>query len=46
MGQFAEVLHIRPWEIELLTVQDFDILEQFISDRNEAIRKAADNGGS
>jgi hypothetical protein len=45
MGSFAEVLHIRPWETRLLTVDEFDKLEQYLVDREEAMRKAAKPNG-
>ena len=42
MGAFAEVLGIRPWEWELLTVAETKGLERYIDDRNEEIRRASE----
>lgn len=42
MGQFSEVLHIRPWEAKLLTVDEFDLLERYLADRDREMRKAAE----
>lgn len=34
MGVFAEFLTIRPWEMELLDVQQFQALCKYIDDKN------------
>lgn len=45
MGQFAEILHLTPWDVEeKMSVEVFDALEQYLHDREEAIRKAAKDG--
>jgi hypothetical protein len=32
---FAEILGIRPWETDLLTVREFDALARYIDDKNQ-----------
>lgn len=36
MGVFAEFLGIRPWEIDRLSVQEFDALCNYIDRKNDA----------
>jgi hypothetical protein len=38
------VLHVRPWEFDRITVDEFDMLAQYLDDRAEEIRKATKNG--
>lgn len=46
MGQFAEVLHIRPWETrDLMTAGEFDALADYLRMRDEQIRKGAHSDG-
>jgi hypothetical protein len=35
MGVFAEYLGIRPWEIDRLTLAEFNALCKYIDDKNE-----------
>jgi hypothetical protein len=32
---FAEVLHIRPWEMSLLTADEFDGLRRYVDAKNK-----------
>lgn len=41
-GVLSEVLHIRPWEVDLLTVEQMDRACAYIDKRN---REAADAAG-
>jgi hypothetical protein len=35
LGLFAHYLGIRPWEVELLTVSEFEALADFIDEANK-----------
>lgn len=35
MGAFAEYLHIRPWEMELLTDRQFTALVAYLEAKNQ-----------
>lgn len=41
MGLFAHHVHIRPWEIGLLTVEQFEGMCQFVDDIEAEAQKAA-----
>ena len=35
MGRFTEELHIRPWEIDLLTERQFNTLVEYLEAKNK-----------
>jgi hypothetical protein len=39
------VVNVRPWEFGRLTVDEFDMLAQYLEDRASAIRKAEKGDG-
>jgi hypothetical protein len=38
MGVMAELLHLHPWDIDRLTVRDFEIYETYLERREKGAR--------
>ena len=36
---FAEVLHLHPWDIDRLTLREFDIYEKYLEQRAKEARR-------
>ena len=39
MGVMAEILHLHPWDIDRLTVREFDVYEAYLQQREEAMKR-------
>jgi hypothetical protein len=44
MGQFAEVLHLGPRDVEQLTVGEFEAFVEYLTRRDAAMRKETTGG--